>query len=137
MQSHFKTLPLSFIDEVQRDLRVATQAANHIIFMGYSLPPDDVSYRAFFAARKQRKEHGEMLRCSVVVGTDWDNHWHYHKDISHLLPHMKDNESPKTTLVTAQDLFGAENVRFFGGGIPQVFCDGAHASRRQFHKLIN
>ena len=74
MQSNFKASPPSFIDEVQRDLRVATQAAEHIILMGYSLPQDDVAYRAFFAARRRRNhKDGEPLRCSVVVGTEWGN----------------------------------------------------------------
>jgi hypothetical protein len=43
MQTNFKTPPPSFIEEVQRDLRVATQSAKHIILMGYTLPPDDVT----------------------------------------------------------------------------------------------
>jgi hypothetical protein len=37
---------------------------DHIIFMGYSLPPDDVTYRAFFSARRQRQ--GAQVRCTVV-----------------------------------------------------------------------
>lgn len=28
-------------------------------------------------------------------------------------------------------------VRFFGGGIPQVFCDGNDASEQRFQELIN
>lgn len=134
MQSNFKTPPPPFINEVQRDLRVATQAANHIIFMGYSLPPDDVSYRAFFAARRQRHEH---LRCSVVVGKDWGNRWHSPEEIDRLLLDMPDNEAPRTTLEATRDIFGKENVRFFGGGIPPVFCDGNRVSLHRFQQLIN
>ena len=47
MQSSFKSPPPSFIEEIKRDLRATTMQATHIIFMGYSLPPDDVDYRAF------------------------------------------------------------------------------------------
>jgi hypothetical protein len=60
MQSSFKSRPPSFIEEIQRDLQAMTMQATHVIFMGYSLPPDDVTYRAFFAARSQRSQrnHG-------------------------------------------------------------------------------
>lgn len=138
MQSNFKASPPSFIEEVQRDLRVATQAAKHIILMGYSLPPDDVAYRAFFAARRRRNDkNGNSLRCSVVVGTEWGNQWHYPGEIDGLLDNMNVDEAPRTTLETARDLFGKENVRFFGGGIPEVFCDGNDASEQRFKELIN
>jgi ribosomal protein S27AE len=59
MQSSFKPRPPSFIEEIQRDLRATTMQGDHIIFMGYSLPPDDVTYRAFFSARQQR--HGTQV----------------------------------------------------------------------------
>ncbi len=139
MQSNFKAPPPSFIDEVQRDLRVITQAANHIILMGYSLPPDDVTYRAFFAARQQRHKKGDGLsvRCSVVVGQNWGDMWHGPDETDRLLPDMEKDAAPHTTLVAARDLFGRDNVRFFGGGIPQVFCDGDTASPQRFQQLIN
>lgn len=50
MQSSFKGAAAPFLEEINRDLRVAVQEAGHIILMGYSLPPDDVEFRAFFAA---------------------------------------------------------------------------------------
>jgi len=56
MQSSFKPAPPSFIDEIQRDLRALVMRANHVILIGYSLPPDDVTYRSFFAARRQRTD---------------------------------------------------------------------------------
>ena len=37
---------------------------------------------------------------------------------------MKEGEAPRITLEAARDLFGQENVRFYGGGIPQVWLDG-------------
>ena len=138
MQSNFKAPPTSFIDEVQRDLRVATQAANHIILMGYSLPPDDVAYRAFFAARQQRDtKDGDPVRCSVVAGQAWGDCWHGPLGMDDLLARMEKGAAPRTTLEAARDLFGHENVRFFGGGIPQVFCDGDSATRERLLQLVN
>jgi hypothetical protein len=139
MQSNFKAPLPSFIDEVQRDLRVATQAANHIILMGYSLPPDDVTYRAFFAARQQRPSRdGEPpVRCSVVVKQEYGDVWHSPDQIDNLLHNMEKGIAPRTTLEAARDLFGRDNVRFFGGGIPQVFCEGDTASPFRFQQLID
>lgn len=133
MQSNFKKTPPPFIQEIQNDLRVAVEAAEHIILFGYSLPPDDVTYRAFFAARKKR---GETVRCSVV-GIGYDNVWYYPDEIDGLLKNMKQNESPATTIQAARDLFGKDNVRFYGGGIPNVFSDGNTANNEKFHRLIN
>ena len=133
MQSNFKGTPPPFIQEIQNDLRVAVEVAEHIILFGYSLPPDDVTYRAFFAARKKR---GEKVRCSVV-GVGYDDVWHYSDEIDDLLKKMKQNESPATTLQAARDIFGKDNVRFYGDGIPNVFCDGNKASKEKFHRLIN
>ena len=140
MQSNFKALPPSFIEEVQRDLRVAVQSANHIILMGYSLPPDDVTYRAFFAARKRRAGKDKKIRCSVVVDTGYGDEWHYPEAIDKLLSgRLLDNpcDSPKTTLDAARAIFGKENVRFYGGGIPNVFCESNAVSRRKFDQLID
>lgn len=139
MQSNFKAPPPSFIDEVQRDLRVATQAAKHIILMGYSLPPDDVNYRAFFAARRQRPSmDGEPpVRCSVVVEQKYGDDWHGPDQIDNLLHSMEKGIAPRTTLEAARDLFGRDNVRYFGGGIPQVFCEGDTASPHRFQQLID
>jgi hypothetical protein len=136
MQSNFKGTPPSFIQEIQNDLRVAVEAADHIILFGYSLPPDDVTYRAFFAARQKRGN----VRCSVVVGTDYGDMWHEPDGIDRLLveiKRIKPYEPPATTLQAARDLFGKENVRFYGGGIPNVFCDGDTVSKEKFTRLIN
>lgn len=68
MQSSFKSQPPSFIEEIQRDLRATATRADHIIFMGYSLPPDDVTYRAFFATRRRRLRPPDdrPVRCTIV-----------------------------------------------------------------------
>ena len=65
LQSNFKSNPPPFFEEIQRDLRVVAQKSDHIIFMGYSLPPDDVDYRAFFRSQATAwsLKRGEMQRC--------------------------------------------------------------------------
>src|SRR5205085_11699919 len=78
MQSSFKSQPPSFIEEIQRDLRATTMQADHIIFMGYSLPPDDVTYRAFFSARRRRAERrqDDPVRCTIVDKNSSNPDWY-------------------------------------------------------------
>ena len=130
MQSNFKGAAPPFLEEINRDLRVAVQNANHIILMGYSLPQDDVEFRAFFAARRRPND----VKCSVVVGTKGDERWLGPHEWCSRLSEMKDGE--KETLEAARDLFGRDNVRFFGGGIPQVFLKGGRVTACAVEKLL-
>jgi hypothetical protein len=117
MQSSFKPRLPSFIEEIQRDLRAITMRAKHIIFMGYSLPQDDVTYRAFFSAscQRHREASDQWVRCTVV-GLDRDNPgWFGPDELKHF---------PEASAVRAAcDIFREENVRFYGGGVPGVFLD--------------
>jgi hypothetical protein len=128
MQSSFKPRPPSFIEEIQRELRATTMQASHIIFMGYSLPPDDVTYRAFFSARRQR--HRTEVRCTVV---DWDpRNPDWYNPTS-----LKTRSFAGTSPVNAaRDIFGEENVRFYGGGVPDVFLDKGKVTSAKLEQLL-
>jgi hypothetical protein len=132
MQSSFKPRSPSFIEEIQRELRATTMRASHIIFMGYSLPTDDVTYRAFFSARRQRR--GAEVRCTVV-SCDPDNPGWYG-------PSSLDTRLDKRTFAdispvnAARDIFGKENVRFYGGGVPDVFLDKDNVTDASLEKLL-
>ena len=134
MQSSFKGPPPPFLEEIKRDLRVAVQNADHIVIMGYSLPPDDVDYRAFLAARRCLTDG--PVKCSVVVGTDCGPQWFHHREWSGMLRDMDEGKAPRATLEAARDLFGGENVRFYGGGIPNVFLDGGRVTDSAVNKLL-
>ena len=128
MQSNFKTPPPPFIEEIQRELRILVNKADHIVFMGYSLPQDDVDYRAFLAARRQRDD--PPVKCSVVVGSK-PHHQFWTRNIPDSL-----DESSRKTLEDVRSLFGEDNVRFYGGGIPQVFMDGDQVTELAFDRLV-
>ena len=49
---------------------------------------------------------------------------------------IKCEKSPRTTLEAAGDLFGKENVRFYGGGIPNVFLDGGRVTDSAVDDLL-
>ena len=115
MQTNFKTAPPPFLEEIQREMRVVVQQADHVVLVGYSLPRDDVTYRAFFAARTRRNLNGDnearrKVRCSVV-GRDgrYGDGWVYPAEI-------EAKGKPPEAVKNAQHVFGPENVRFFGGG---------------------
>ena len=135
MQSNFKSPPPPFLDEIKRDLRVAVQKADHIVLMGYTLPPDDVDYRAFFAARRSL-DPDKPVKCSVVVGRDHGSRWFVPSEWPAMLPRMEKENPPRTTLEAARDLFGEKNVRFYGGGIPNVFLDGGRVTDSAVDDLL-
>lgn len=134
MQSSFKSRPPSFIEEIQRDLRATTMQANHIILMGYSLPQDDVTYRAFFSASCQRpKGPTDQQVCCTVIGKESDHPgWHGP-------PALKTRKFPKDHAVSAAvDIFGEANVRFYGDGVPDAFLDsGGRATEAMLERLLN
>ena len=120
MQTSFKTPPPPFLEEIQREMRVVVQEADHIVFMGYSLPTDDVTYRAFLAARI-RKDAEDQVRCSVVGKQDGsESRWLYPEE-------LQTKRSPPEAVTRARQLFGPDNVRYFGAGIPEVFLHGGVA----------
>jgi len=138
MQSSFKQAPPSFIDEIQRDLRALVMQATHIIFMGYSLPPDDVSYRSFFAARCQRvldNEGASRVRCTIVNYDPEVPGWIRPEE---LVPECFEEKSAARSVVnSAIEIFGKGNVRFYGGGVPKVFVDqNGNVSEERLTKLI-
>ena len=104
--------------EIQRELRATAMRANHIILMGYSLPRDDVTYRAFFSARRGHWQRRQPVRCTIVNRDTSNPNW-YGPDALRSLDLPKDH-----VVEAARDIFGPENVRFYGGGIPNVFLDG-------------
>ena len=134
MQSSYKETSPPFLDEIKRDLRVAVQHAGHIVLMGYTMPLDDVDYRAFLAARRTRAD--SRVRCSVVVGTEYEPRWFAYEEWSSMLEQMNEGEPPRTTLEAARDLFGGENVRFYGAGIPSVFLDGDMVTADAVEQLL-
>jgi hypothetical protein len=128
MQSSFKSRPPSFIEEIQRDLRATTMQAPHLIFMGYSLPPDDVTYRAFFSASRQR----QTVRCTVVDRKPENRGWYGPTELKRV-------SFPEHYPVNAAiDIFGVDNVRYYDCGIPNVFLDVAGvATETALEYLLN
>jgi hypothetical protein len=93
------------------------------------LPPDDVAYRAFFSARRQRGGR-PPVRCTVINKDSKNPGWYGPADLN-------SREFPDSSPVSAAfDIFGEENVRYYGGGIPQVFLDGDKATDEKLEQLL-
>jgi hypothetical protein len=45
--------------------------------------------------------------------------------------------SARDTVDAARDIFGEKNVRFYGGGVPNVFLDGGQATAAKLEQLLN
>lgn len=128
MQSNLKNRPPSFIEEIQRDLRVVVRNATHIVLMGYSLPSDDVIYRAFFASHAKKRN---LVKCTVIDKQSEHEEW-----LSpNRLGEIKELQD-RTAVGAARDLFGPSNVRFYGGGVPNVFLDGGMVTAGALERLL-
>jgi len=108
--------------------------AEHIIFMGYSLPSDDVEHRAIFSACRRRREgpDGQSVRCTIVDKTLSNPGWYGPTELKGL-------ELLKRPVVeAARDIFGEQNIRFYGGGIPDAFLDGGgQATADKLQQLLD
>lgn len=128
MQTFYKSTPTSFLEEIQRNVKVALEKARHIILLGYQLPPDDVAWQQTFAeAVRCRMKSDNRARCTVVVGHKGESRWLYDTELEgYVSAHRKDDDAEAygvPAIENAWAIFGKENVRAWTGGIPQVFGD--------------
>ena len=100
-----------------------------VLLMEYSLPPDDVVYRAFLSARRQRKDD---VRCTVINKEKDKPSWYGPDGLE------AETWSSSKTIKAATDIFGEKNVRFYGGGVPNVFLDeSGHATSHKLEELLD
>ena len=129
MQSSLKERPPAFLEEIQRELRVVVKNAKHIVLMGYSLPEDDVLYRAIFAGHSNARR--KDVKCTVVDNVGDYNGWFGPNELD-----GKRDLHEKTAVGAARDLFGRDNVRYYGGGVPEVFLEGGTVQDRAVERLL-
>lgn len=125
MQTMLKTTPTSFLEEIQRNVKVALSNARHIVLLGYRLPPDDTIWYETFAEAVKGREKEQEAYCSVVVGYEGKGEWLSGKELEmYVEKYVKyDNVEAYgvSAIKNAWAIFGKENVRAWTGGIPQVF----------------
>lgn len=125
MQTMYKSTPTSFLEEVQRNVRVSLSKARHIVLLGYSLPTDDTVWQqAFSEAVRSRKDTDEAPYCSVVVGYKGEKHWLYETELDEYIKQHIDSDDGSygtNAINNARAVFGRKRVRAYTGGIPDVF----------------
>lgn len=122
MQSNFKGGYAPFLEEIQRDMRVALENAEHIVLMGYTIPADDVIYRSLLSARQKR---GRAPYCSVIVGKQQGapDCWLQGAELKEYLKKTGSQSAFTQAVQSAQEIFAENQVRGYACGIPRVFID--------------
>lgn len=120
LQTPFKDANPPYIEEIQRDMLVGIENAEHLIFAGYSLPEDDLFYRSIFAARRSKKQD---LRITVLLKDDQCNVERWYKR----------SEVQNATVERIAQILGVsdENIRVNFDGIPNVFLTEGRADRNK------
>ncbi|MBQ7537605.1 MAG: hypothetical protein IJT42_01395 [Treponema sp.] len=126
MQTMYKSTPTSFLEEIQRNVKVSLEKARHIVLLGYRLPPDDtIWYQAFSEAVRSRAKTDNAAFCTVVVGHKGQERWIHPDELENYLKlHRKADDVDVwgvKAIENACAIFGKEKVRAWTGGIPQVF----------------
>lgn len=115
MQTAVKSNVPPVLRIIQSDINACLENAKHIIFMGYSLPPDDLVWRSILLARKNE------VRCTVILGYGGPNEWQTGLNEDEIS--FEGPEALPKELKTFFDLFGHDKLRFNTHGIPNLFRD--------------
>ncbi|MET1248340.1 hypothetical protein ABWW58_06065 [Sporolactobacillus sp. STCC-11] len=114
-------------------MKVGIENAQHIIFAGYSLPSDDFIYRSILAAR--HKMGKDKVKFSVIGYEEGAaDKWLYDKDM-----HLNQTKKASPFIQTCQRvaaIFGAENVRGYAQGIPNVFLTNGQADKGKVEEIL-
>ena len=130
MQTMHKATPTSFLEEIQRAVRISLAKARHIVLLGYRLPEDDTIWQqALSEAVRGRCNTENAAYCSVVAGIKGGCEWLCDDGLDRYVAAHRNKDDASEWGVPAIEnaiaIFGKEHVRAWTGGIPQVFgtCD--------------
>lgn len=144
MQTVYKSTPTSFLEEIQRNVKVSLEKARHIVLLGYRLPPDDtIWYQTFAEAIRSRINTEEEAFCSVIVGHRGIQKWLYRDELERYVETNRKKEDSAdwgiTAIENAWAIFGKKRIRAWTGGIPQVFGNGTENEVKElfYPSLVN
>ena len=133
MQTMYKSTPTSFLEELQRNVKVSLEKARHIVLLGYRLPPDDTIWQHAFAEGIRARAEKDKAFCTVVVGHKGEEKWINPDELDSYIKKFKDKGDGYgiDAIKNAIAIFGKDNVRAWTGGIPQVFGNCTEADVKE------
>lgn len=143
MQTMLKTTPTSFLEEIQRNVKVALSNTRHIVLLGYRLPPDDTIWYETFSEAVKAREEGQEAYCSVVVGYNGEMKWLSGKELEKYVEKYVKYDNAEaygvSAIQNAWAIFGKEKVRAWTGGIPEVFgnCTESDVKELLYPNFVN
>lgn len=130
MQTSFKGNHSSYLEEMQRDMTVAVEKAEHIILFGYSLPKDDVIYNSMLAAKHNRDKK------ITIIGSGKRNLAPWIIGKTKIECTFDESDAVYQTYISVKHLFDEENIRIYTGRIPDVFTDGQSFSAEKANAIF-
>jgi len=117
-----KTKP-PLLEEAVNEMLVLVKKAKHLIFNGYSLPPDDVLYRSMIVNAVAEKE--EKLKITVVLfdKSVQSGKWFSKKETEELIKSNTLNPYESKIAQGFINLFNNNDLRFSFKGFPYVLGD--------------
>jgi hypothetical protein len=125
MQTNFKVQNPPFLEEIQRELKICLENTKHIVFMGYSLPEDDVVWKAILTIKHSFKKG---VFCSVVLGYDGKDEWMQGNNLKNFVEENSNKEFSKS-IKSVAGIFGWNRVRAYTAGIPKVWLKDGDLKR--------
>jgi hypothetical protein len=113
MQTAVKSNMPPVLRMIQYEINACLEKAKHIIFMGFSLPDDDLVWRSVLLARKNG------VKCSVVLGYGGPDHWQTGKSEAEIMSGNPERFTKEFKRFI--DVFGHDELRFNTHGIPDIF----------------
>jgi DNA-directed RNA polymerase subunit RPC12/RpoP len=102
-----------YLEEIQRAMRIKVEEAEYLIFIGYSLPEDDIDYKSFF--RSAKTVHNNKKVFVVLKGDNFENRWY---EAVEILKMISDDINNKEIILRYCAIFGKKNVFISMVGFP-------------------
>lgn len=137
MQSMEKDTDVLPLYEIKMEMGLLIKNAKHIVFLGYSLPMDDIMVKTFFMSCISASDR-KKLKCTVVNhDTDYigSEKWLEGEEIVNYIDNSK-NKSTVGCIKNICDIFDIQNIRVSLKGIPDIFMQNKNCTKQKIIDLL-
>lgn len=100
-----------YLEEIQRAMRIKVEEAKCLIFIGYSLPEDDIDYKSFFRSAKTVHDKKVFV---VLMGNGFEYRWYEAVEVLNMIS----DDINKEVILRYCEIFGKKNVLISMVGFP-------------------